>query len=79
MLTITEADRFAARLTKLCQRYRVMLWTPLKTNPIMLSPVDENTDFWYVARPDSPASFTLNHILGDNSESPFMDLESEGS
>lgn len=65
MLTIERADRFASELTRLCKRYRVMIWNQYKNAPIMLSHADEDTEFHYVSRPSPPTACTIERVLGE--------------
>lgn len=50
-MTPEKADEFAAKLAKLCHREKIMIWTPLATQPMVLSDVEEGTRFYYIAEP----------------------------
>jgi len=63
-VTPEKADAFARKLSKLCHQEGVMIWTALVTTPMMLTDVDIDTVFYYVAEPNgSGQGYSVRRVL----------------
>jgi hypothetical protein len=63
-MTPEKADAFARKLSKLCRQEGVMIWTAFVTTPMMISDVDIDTTFYYVAEPNEAGNgYTVRRVL----------------
>ena len=55
--------KLAAALTALCKDHRVMIWTALRTVPIMATEVQPNEKFHYKAEQSDGAAVIIRRVL----------------